>query len=57
MKSIKEQQADDLNFRHTNTHDNCMNCKYRDKGYFNQMESVCKLFNFTIDEEHVCDLF
>ena len=55
MKSIKELQAEELNFRKTNFKTNCMNCKYN-IGLFNKFEYECKLFNILIDEDHVCDL-
>jgi len=56
MKSIKELQAEELNFRKTNSNTNCMKCKYNIQGLFNKFESEYKLFNITIDEDHVCDL-
>jgi len=56
MKSIKELQAEELNFRKTNSNTNCMKFKYNIQGLFNKFESEYKLFNITIDEDHVCDL-
>ena len=57
IKSIKEQQADALNFRQTNTKENCLNCKYCDHGLFDKLESECTLFNIKVDTNHVCDLY
>ena len=57
IKSIKEQQADALNFRETNSNENCMNCKYCDHGLFDKFELECTLFNIKVDTNHVCDLY
>jgi hypothetical protein len=57
IKSIKEQQADVLNFRETNSNENCKNCKYCDQGLFDKFESECKIFNIKVDTKHVCDLY
>ena len=57
IKSIKEQQADALNFRETNSNENCMNCKYCDQGLFDKLELECTLFNIKVDTNHVCDLY
>ncbi len=57
IKSIKEQQALALNFRVTNSNENCRNCKYCDKGLFDKFESECTLFNIKVDTQHVCDLY
>ena len=57
IKSIKEQQAEALNFGETNSNENCMNCKYCDNGLFNKFESECTLFNIKVDNKHVCDLY
>lgn len=57
IKSIKEQQADALNFREINFNENCMICKYCEQGLFDKFESECTLFNIKVDSNHICDLF
>ena len=57
LKTTGKKQAEKLNYRETNSADNCMNCKYCYEKKLNEGFEDCKWFEIEIDENHICDLF
>ncbi len=57
LKGTGKKSAEKLNFRETDSSENCMNCKYRYKKKINDGFEDCKWFEIEIDENHICDLF